>query len=220
MAERFEESIALFEKTLSLMREHLGPEHDYTLSTVREISYAYRISGQVEKAIKSYEEAIKQYPNDLGLHLSLAKILTSRVPPDNSRSQQAVEVATKATQLNPQSFVAWRLLGRARYWAGEWDSCIEAIQKSISFHQNSDAEKSLDWLFLAMAHARLGHRDEAQKWYDDATGWMDQHTPKNEDFAYLRNEAAHVLGITNPQSLTKPQHHASVDSDTATSNEK
>ena len=32
---------------------------------------------------------------------------------------------------------------------------------------------SFDWFFLAMAHRRLGDRDEARMWFDRAVQWMD-----------------------------------------------
>jgi hypothetical protein len=33
----------------------------------------------------------------------------------------------------------------------------------------------VNWLVLAMAHQRLGHADEARKWFDKAARWMDNY---------------------------------------------
>jgi hypothetical protein len=67
-----------------------------------------------------------------------------------------------------------------------------------------------------MAHAKLGHHGEARKLYDDACAWVDQHRPDNEHAAYLRSEAARVLGITDPPMSAEPKHQASPDSDSQT----
>jgi tetratricopeptide (TPR) repeat protein len=213
MAGRIDEAVALFEETLRLMSEHLGPAHLYTYHTTRELADSYWRAGRVEKAIETYEDAIKQKPDEFVVHVKFAEILTSREPSDNRRSRRALEAATTATELNPQAFVAWRLLGRAHYWAGDWDECIEAIEKSISLQPKGEGDYGLDWLFLAMAHARLGHNEEAKKLYDDATAWMDEHRPDDEHAAYLRTEAGRVLGISDPRKSTEPKHQASPKAD-------
>ena len=35
-----------------------------------------------------------------------------------------------------------------------------------------------DWLFLAMAHWRMGQRTEARRWYQQAVNWMEKHASK------------------------------------------
>ena len=54
---------------------------------------------------------------------------------------------------------------------------------------------SNDWFFLAMAHWHLGRKDEARKWYQKGTEWMDKHQPKNAELRRFRAEAAKLLGI-------------------------
>ena len=58
-----------------------------------------------------------------------------------------------------------------------------------------DGGDAIDWFFLAMAHERLGHKDEARTWYDRAAAWMDKNQPKNEELRRFRTEAAELLGI-------------------------
>jgi hypothetical protein len=54
---------------------------------------------------------------------------------------------------------------------------------------------SEDFFFLAMAHQRAGHMDEARKWYDKGITWIDKHAPKDSELLRYRTEAASVLGI-------------------------
>jgi hypothetical protein len=49
-----------------------------------------------------------------------------------------------------------------------------------------------------MALRQAGDKDQAQLWYDKATGWMEQNTPKNPELLRLRAEAAAVLGLSEP----------------------
>jgi hypothetical protein len=52
-----------------------------------------------------------------------------------------------------------------------------------------------DWLFAAMAHARLGHADEAHGYYERAVAWMAEHATEDEELLRFRKEAEAVLGI-------------------------
>jgi hypothetical protein len=53
------------------------------------------------------------------------------------------------------------------------------------------------WIFLAMAHWQLGHKDEAHKWYDKAVDPMGKkrHDP---ELVVFRAEAAQLLGVAKP----------------------
>ena len=59
-----------------------------------------------------------------------------------------------------------------------------------------------DWLFLAMAHHKLGNRDEARKWYDRAVGWLAKNEAalatdkvEAEELRRFRREAEDVLEL-------------------------
>jgi eukaryotic-like serine/threonine-protein kinase len=89
-------------------------------------------------------------------------------------------------------------LGVARYRAGDWQAAVEALDQSRKLRQGGDG---VDWLFLAMAHQKLGHHDEARKWYTQAVQWLEQNRQalaadraQAEEFGRLRREAEEVLG--------------------------
>ena len=47
------------------------------------------------------------------------------------------------------------------------------------------------WMFVALAHARLGHPNEARQWYDRALAWAEQDPKrlKNKAFRRYQKEA-------------------------------
>ena len=67
------------------------------------------------------------------------------------------------------------------------------------------AGDGFDWVFLAMAHWQLGHKNEARKWYDQAIAWTQKHPP-NDELSRFRAEATELLDLKNPalpQSVPK-----------------
>lgn len=57
---------------------------------------------------------------------------------------------------------------------------------------------SLDWFFLAMAHWRLGDKEQARKWNDQAVQWMEKNKPQDEELQRFRAEAAERLQLSEP----------------------
>jgi hypothetical protein len=49
--------------------------------------------------------------------------------------------------------------------------------------------------FLAMAHWRLGDKEQGRKSYDQAVDWMEKNKPKDEELRQFRDEAAELLEI-------------------------
>ncbi len=52
-----------------------------------------------------------------------------------------------------------------------------------------------DWYFLAMAQWRLGQKEQARKWYDQAVRWMEKNKPQDKELRRFRDEAAELLVI-------------------------
>lgn len=117
-------------------------------------------------------------------------LATTQAParPDPALAVLAVALAKKAVESEPQSGPYYNTLGVARYRAQEWRPAISDLEKSIQLSKGGVSE---DFFFLAMAHWRLGEKDLAQKWYDQAVAWMDKKRPNLRQF---RAEAAELLG--------------------------
>jgi hypothetical protein len=69
---------------------------------------------------------------------------------------------------------------------------VAALDESVRLRKGGDA---FDWLYLALAHAKLGRPDEARRWYDRAARWMDTAPPRDAALRLLRAEAAGLLGL-------------------------
>jgi tetratricopeptide (TPR) repeat protein len=112
---------------------------------------------------------------------------------------KAVELAKKATEQAPKVGGHWNTLGVAHYRAGDWKAAVAGFDKSMELRAGGDA---YDWLFLAMAHGKLGNRDEARKRYDQAVQWLEKNAPMlakstkaADELRRFRAEAEEALGL-------------------------
>jgi hypothetical protein len=83
-----------------------------------------------------------------------------------------VEIAEHAVREEP-STDNLRALGAVLYRAGQHADAVTRLQDS--FAMNPPDGSLNDWLFLAMAHHRLGHADEAKRWLAKVVTWCEVH---------------------------------------------
>ena len=88
-----------------------------------------------------------------------------------------------------------KTLGAALYRAGRFEEAIRRLNESIQ--ARGDGGDPQGFAFLAMAHHRLGHRDEAKRWLDKLVAYQPK---EGSDFSWddveiriLRREAEAVL---------------------------
>ena len=79
---------------------------------------------------------------------------------------------------------------------GDWKEAEEALEKSMGLNKGGEAA---DWFFLAMSHWKLGQKEQARKWYDQAVLWVEKLVPRDEEFGRFRAEAAELLGVGTRQ---------------------
>ncbi|MBI3464218.1 MAG: hypothetical protein HY000_14355 [Planctomycetes bacterium] len=109
--------------------------------------------------------------------------------------EQAIKLATQAIELQPENGLNYSALGIAQYRAGDWKACIAALEKAP---QNPSAGPLATWFFRAMAYWQLDDKERAQKEYDYAVQWMDEHCRRDMSLRLLRAEAADLLGLPGP----------------------
>jgi tetratricopeptide (TPR) repeat protein len=123
-----------------------------------------------------------------------------------------VRLAERAVKSLPQISLYLNTLGAAQYRAGQYEKAIERLNESIKVSREGGSWA--DWVFLAMAHYRLGHRDEARQWlrkvqqFDRARLALipanrrgPSPGPRNHlEFDLLRREAEGVVNGTNPKA--------------------
>jgi uncharacterized protein HemY len=123
---------------------------------------------------------------------NLAWYLAIRPEPSSGDLAEAVELAKKAVKLAPDVGVYWNTLGVAHYRAGHWQEALTALTESMRMRKGGGPH---DWFVLAMVHWRLGHRVEAQHWYNRAVSAMSQDEGQPTELQMFRDEAAKTLGI-------------------------
>ena len=84
---------------------------------------------------------------------------------------------------------------------GNHKAAVEMLRKGMELDRS---ESPGIWLFLAMAHWQLEHKEEARQWYDKAAAYLE----KNKPFEYecrFRAEAAELLGIAETTPVVEEQ---------------
>jgi tetratricopeptide (TPR) repeat protein len=132
---------------------------------------------------------------------SHAWILAMWPNPEVRDCREALRLAERAMliDLDPGHYMQWfrwGVLAYAHMRCGHWQEAIDAIQKSdeIRLAQGSTVG-SLDYLLLALAHWKLGRKEEAREWFktsqmqDDRLQFLDGH---------FAREVAQAMNMTLP----------------------
>jgi tetratricopeptide (TPR) repeat protein len=137
-------------------------------------------------------------------------VLAPQTPDDATRAVQLAEQRMSLTRANPiHGLWSVHVLSLAYYRNDLNDKAVECVAKGPKDRANVEYNL-LNALVLAMAHYRLKHKDEAQKWLEQARQAIDQENRKREkDGAFappgwhwrgwlavqmLRQEAEELLG--------------------------
>jgi len=96
--------------------------------------------------------------------------LGPKATPDMARCVALAEMAVAA---KPEEAFIRNTLGAVLYRNGDFTAAVEQLNKSIELRGGGGVVE--DWLFLAMSHHRLGHPDEARRWFEKATQWIGEH---------------------------------------------
>ncbi|MHB0959623.1 MAG: tetratricopeptide repeat protein [Pirellulaceae bacterium] len=195
---RAEEAVAVCREVLE--RAPNSPDVQATWNTLAKCLNA---CGRKEEAIAAYRESSRLLPQAFLPYANLARRLADPLDPTLQQPQEAIELALKAVELEPQEELAWSALGYARFCNQEWQASIEAFQKSESL---IDVRKygvlytfdERSWwdnhIYRAMAYWHLGQTAEARAWFLVGEYRLKGNGP-NGDSKCLQ-EAAKLLGIS------------------------
>ena len=78
---------------------------------------------------------------------------------------------------------------------GDFEAAVEALTHAMTL---PPARQTRAAFFLAMAEWKLGNRDQAQTWRDQAIEWMTADSLKGRDLLLLRSETAELLQSEQP----------------------
>jgi hypothetical protein len=102
----------------------------------------------------------------------------------------ALHLAGQATEADPDCATYWNTLGAASYRTGDATSAITALERSIAL---ADGGTAFDYVFLALAHAQLGHQEEAHSWNTQADRWIQQHEFQHPELSRLHEQVCACL---------------------------
>jgi serine/threonine protein kinase len=143
-------------------------------------------------ALALQENLATEVPADPRYTEELAWLLIDSPDVGDMNAVRAVATAQRAIELSPNFATAWRTLGAAQYRAGDWESAVKSLEKSIELRTTTRNPP----FFLAMAYWQLGDKDTARKWFDRGSKWIEQHLPRDPELEPIRTEAANLLGVT------------------------
>jgi tetratricopeptide (TPR) repeat protein len=64
--------------------------------------------------------------------------------------------------------------GALHYRAGRFQQAVAPLEQGLRA-DGKPGKAVLNWLWLALAQERLGKREEARRWLDKASAWLDQY---------------------------------------------
>jgi tetratricopeptide (TPR) repeat protein len=154
-----ERAIADFDLAIPLHPENLRMRHCQALTLLSQGDQA----------------GLRQVCSDLlGRHGNMTDPQTSNsitrscvLGPDSVADREApVRLAEAALEGFPtdEKSAAMNTLGAALYRAGRFEASIRCLEEGIQKREGTSLPQ--DWVFLALAHDRLGHRAEALRWLD------------------------------------------------------
>jgi tetratricopeptide (TPR) repeat protein len=90
-------------------------------------------------------------------------------PVEERDPERAVTLARRAVELSPGQQMLLNTLGVVLYRTGQYAEAVSVLEQSLAAGKGQfDA---FDLFFLAMAHHRLGHADQARACFDRAVRW-------------------------------------------------
>jgi tetratricopeptide (TPR) repeat protein/serine/threonine protein kinase len=168
----------------------LNPDRPFAFALLGDL---LRIRGESAEAVAAYKQAVARQPGHQHSHAMLAALLTTCPDPRHRDAKRAAEAARKLIELgdeyNGRTFLGW-----AEYQAGDYKASVASLEKAMTVSRPKPGGGAGQWLVLAMAHWRLGNKDEARRWYDRAARSLDGQKNPPDHLARFRAEATELLG--------------------------
>jgi tetratricopeptide (TPR) repeat protein len=96
-------------------------------------------------------------------NVAWSSVMAECEEPNLSETIRLAELAVNGAQENEKAGLL-NTFGAALYRAGRFAEAVRRLDEGIEKRKGASSE--VDWVFLAMAHHRLGHHDEARRWLD------------------------------------------------------
>jgi serine/threonine-protein kinase len=94
-------------------------------------------------------------------------------PNSTDHPERPGQLSLGELQRNPDAFWSLTEQGALSFRVGRFQQAIPLLERSL-VADGRPGRAVLNWLWLALAHQKLGNADEARRWLARATGWLDQ----------------------------------------------
>jgi serine/threonine protein kinase/WD40 repeat protein/tetratricopeptide (TPR) repeat protein len=193
---RANEAIADLTYSIGLRPEVMAPW------LLRGLAYA-RLLNKFEPAIADLEAALERAPSDAQVRSALAdccnrmawSLGSSSRDPSRQDVERALALSARTVELAPGQHDFLNTRGLALYRAGRYADAVRVLEQGTALGRGKI--DGFDLLFLAMAHQRLGHREQARLPLNQAIATMKRQGQISEreaqELAAFRAEAESVL---------------------------
>jgi tetratricopeptide (TPR) repeat protein len=114
-------------------------------------------------------------------------------------SDSAVKLASQVVARCSECGVYWNTMGAAYCRAGDFESALAALDRATALN---DGDTAFDDVFLALAHAQLGNREQARHWLAQAMLRVERDYPGHAELLGLCDEARSLLSAGYEASAT------------------
>lgn len=164
--------------------------NDLERDMLRELN-AYGNGTEAEDALMVSRAFFRAAPTNPFSMNNLAWGLATSPQMDLRNLDRALELAEHAVELEPTSNCL-NTLGTVLYYRKEYEESIETIKHAMELDGGDDGSNNL---VLAMAHWKIGDREESREQYELAVSWIAANTPDDEEMLRFKAEASELLGI-------------------------
>jgi tetratricopeptide (TPR) repeat protein len=187
--EAYQRALIQSERVLKEFPHRTDGERPLILTLVPLIRY--RIADDPPAAERYFQRLCTIAPRENQDLNNLAWFLVTLPGERFQNPRRALELIEPAVQKDPKNGAIRNTLGLIRYRLGDFPGAIADLEESRrlmkGFHD------SFNTFFLALAHGRLGHHEQARHWYRQAVEWMDKNLPNDEELLRFRAEAKEAI---------------------------
>ena len=153
------------------------------------LAHSLQAVGRRDEAVEAYRKSIACDEDFAPAHCNLALLLMERGMWDEEEVLKHARLAAEHAGRDPLSPIYLNCLSYATFVVGEWEESLAAREQKGRYVPYDVEDK----LYFAMTHFRLGHRAEAEDWFQQAATELDAMEEPRQDLLFQRAKAEALL---------------------------